>query len=126
MNSQPAFVLFNIMILIMMLLSDFMQVKAVPINCSPGTSSPIEGKSLSEIFGDAAKLRDAEALKYFCINGLISSTISTEMVNLHNNNGFTCMHLLRIIYIACFKHFLLCSQVYQRCLAIFLISPWKA
>ena len=82
MNFHPFYALFNIMI--PMLLNRFLQLKAMPIiiDCSPGTSHPIEGKSLSEIFADASKLRDVEALKYFCINDLIESTIRTEMVNL--------------------------------------------
>ena len=82
MNSRSAYVLFNTVILL--LLNQLIQPKALSISsCSLETTSPIEGKALSEIFGGLTftKLKDVEALKYFCINAVISSTISSEVVS---------------------------------------------
>ena len=78
MNSQTAYVLFNVVILLLL-----NRLNAITFSsCSPETSSPIEGKPLSEIFSlTFATLKDVEALKYFCINAVILSTIRTEMVS---------------------------------------------
>ena len=54
--------------------------------CSSVVTNPTPGNSLysqSEIFGATATPKDVEALKYYCLNDLIRTIITKEMVSIY-------------------------------------------
>ena len=80
----PQCIVFFLCCLALTYLDNAILVNALELSeCGSVIADPTEGNPLyshSELFGDTATPKDVEAFKYYCINDLMVSIISDQLV----------------------------------------------